>query len=137
MGTLVTPANIYETCAQMVKNANLKHPALFFTQPPTEMTGKEEEKEDPSIAVQREMVQVEREKTQVKAQKDQVDAQQKMIDMQQAQMDLQASHQREIARLENDREKLKDHMFIEMEKLRNQLTEMELKYATNVPGSKV
>jgi hypothetical protein len=137
MGTLVTPANIYETCAQMVKNANLKHPALFFTQPPVEMTGKEEEKEDPSIAVQREMVQVEREKTQVKAQKDQVDAQQKMIDMQQAQMDLQASHQREIARLENDREKLKDHMFIEMEKLRNQLTEMELKYATNVPGSKV
>lgn len=137
MGTLVTPHNVYQTAAQIVKNANLKQPALFFTDPGPEATGKEDEKEDPAIAVQMEAVKVEREKTQVKAQKDQVEAQQKMLDIQQKQQDLQSAHAREIAKLRSEDEARQDKMLIEMEKIRNQLTEMELKYATDVPGSKV
>ena len=101
MGTLVTPHNVYQTAAAIVKNANLKNPALFFTDPGPEATGKEDQKDDPAIAVQMEAVKVEREKTQVKAQKDQIDAQQKMMEMQQSQQDMQATHQREIAKLQS------------------------------------
>ncbi len=60
MGTLVTPHNVYQTAAQIVKNANLKQPALFFTDPGPQVTGKEEDKPDPAIAVQMEAVKVER-----------------------------------------------------------------------------
>jgi hypothetical protein len=137
MGTLVTPHNVYQTAAQIVKNANLKQPALFFTDPGPQVTGKEEDKPDPAIAVQMEAVKVEQQKVQLKGQKDQIEAQQKMMDMQQKQQELQAAHQREIEKLRQENEALKDKTFIEMEKIRNQLTDIELKYATNVPGSRV
>ena len=137
MGTLVTPHNVYQTAAAFVKNANLKNPALYFTDPGPEMSGKEDQKDDPAIAVQMEAVKVERERNQVTAQKNQVEAQQKMMDMQQKQQDLQAAHAREIEKLTNESEARQDRMHIEMEKIRNQITELELKYATNVPGSRV
>jgi hypothetical protein len=60
-----------------------------------------------------------------------------MLELQQQQQDMQSSHVREVEKLRRENEALKDKTFIEMEKIRNALTDMELKYATNVPGSRV
>jgi hypothetical protein len=38
-GPLVTLPNIYETCSQIVENAGLKSPSLFFTDPIDQQTG--------------------------------------------------------------------------------------------------
>lgn len=135
MGILVTPKNVFNTASEFVKNANLKQPAMFFTDP-GEMQGNEQ-KPDPALEIQKGMLQVEAQKNQIKAAKDQMDAQEAMLKLQQKQQELAVAHQREIERLRRENEEAKDRTFIEMEKLRNQLTEMELKYATNVPGSKV
>src|SRR3546814_14788985 len=49
MGTLVSPRNLFNTAAELVKNANLKQPEMFFTDPGD---GQMAQQEDPAAQQQ-------------------------------------------------------------------------------------
>ena len=50
------------------------------------------------------------------------------------QAEIELKHQEENARLAEQREKREDDLMVQVQKLKNQITEMELKYSTNLPG---
>lgn len=137
LGVLIQPQNIFNTCAEMVKNANLKDPTRYFTDPGPMQIPPGGPKDDSQTQVQQGLIQVQHEKNQIAAQKAQLDQQEKMMKLQAEMATQQANHAREIERLNTDNEKVKNDFMVRMEEIRNQLTEMELKYATNVPGSRV
>jgi ABC-type Fe3+/spermidine/putrescine transport system ATPase subunit len=87
--------------------------------------------------IQQQLVQVEHEKNQLTARKQDLDNQHKMIEMQAQAADMKASHDREMARLNTDHERMLHDFTAKMETIKNQLTDMELKYGQNVPGSAV
>jgi hypothetical protein len=135
-GLLVKPKHLYNTAAEMVRNANLRHPELFFADPgdgefPPQEGG------DGEQAVAMEMIKVERERTQLDGQKAQLKSQQEQFALQQKVADMQAKHEREVASLQLEAKRVQGDLMVRMEQIANQLTEMELKYMTNVPGSKV
>jgi hypothetical protein len=141
MNLVVTPKNIYNTCAELVKNANLKTPDMFFTDPG--------DKPAPPPSDQAQELQAQQQKQEERRQQlDAVDAQLKAkkieLQGQEAAMKAQAdttkqqiNHMHQMIDLKLRHEAQSDKVTVEMEKLRNQLTELELKYATNVPGSLV
>jgi len=129
LGVLVSADNIYNTCDEIVKNADMKQTERFFTkpEPDTDISDKSSEQQS---QFQQALLQIEQGKNDLKAQKQQFDAQKDIFALQQKLADQNASHQLK-------QEEMMNTFTIEMEKLRNQLTDMELKYGANVPGSKV
>jgi hypothetical protein len=75
--------------------------------------------------MQKMQIQLEQEKTQLALERQQVNAQKLQID----QAEMQLRHQREIFKIEEDREQREDKLFLENEKLRNQLAELQLQAA--------
>lgn len=121
-GSLVSPMNVYNTCAELVRNANLKDPTMFFTpveEIPPQGGGEQEKMLQAQIQLAQQQMQLEVQKLQLGQQKD------------------AAAHQREVAKLQQTAKEHGDKMTVEMEKLANQLTDMELEYGQNVPGAKV
>jgi hypothetical protein len=134
LGTIVTPRNIYRTGAEMVKNANLKHPELYFTDPGDVQApppGAQQQQ------LQQEMLAIEKQKNDLKFQKQAVDAQAKSIELEQKLQAADRKAQEELTRLENEKQAMADKFEIEMEKIRVKLTELELNSGQDVPGSKV
>jgi hypothetical protein len=141
MNLIVTPKNVYNTCAELVKNANLKSPDMFFTDPG--------DKPAPPPSDQAQELQAQQQKQEERRQQlDAMDAQLKdkkiQLQAQEAAMNAQADkqaqdmkHIHEMIDLKLKHEAQSDKVTVDMEKIRNALTEMELKYATNVPGSRV
>ena len=141
MNLVVTPKNVYNTCAELVKNANLKSPDMFFTDPGDKMA--------PPPSDQAQELQAQQQKQEERRQQlDAMDAQLKdrkiQLQAQEAAMNAQADkqaqdmkHIHEMLDLKLKHEAQSDKVTVEMEKIRNALTDMELKYATNVPGSRV
>jgi len=128
-GVLITPQNLWNTADELVKAADLKLTEKFFSkpQPDAEIGDKNAEQQS---QFQQALLQVEQQKNELKAQKQEFDAQKDIAQLQQKLQDQQADNSLKA-------EQMQQTFMIEMEKLRNQLTEMELKYNTNVPGSKV
>lgn len=137
LGSIVTPRNIYQTAAAIVKNARLKEPDLFFTDPGDMEVPDPNAEQDEQKALQRGLIEVEAQKNQLTAQRMQLDAQEKSFKLEQKQAEMEAKHAAEIERLQTERERMENDFMVRMEQIANQLTEMELKYGQNVPGSKV
>lgn len=122
LGSLVTPENIYNTAAEVVKNANLKDPNLFFT--------KSDQLQPPGSSEQQQLVERQQE----------LDAQRQQIDttkLTQNQEKMMLEHQRGVAEIERKAEKDRNDMLAKMEEISTKLTELELKSNENVPGARV
>jgi hypothetical protein len=130
MNLVVTPKNVYNTCAELVKNANLKTPGMFFTDPGDQMA--------PPPDQQQQQLQAQQQALQQRQQQlDAVDAQQKQTKLALQNEEQQLQHLREMIDLQLKNSQQKDHVAIEMEKIRNAITELDLKYNTNIPGARV
>lgn len=129
MGIIVTPENMFNAADEFVKAADLKQTERFFTKPQPQADMRDKSKEQAG-QLQQALVQIEAERNQLKREKQEFDAQKDIAELQQKLADQARSH--DLAQ-----EKLLNDFTIEMEKIRNQLTDMELKYNTDVPGSKV
>lgn len=126
MNLLVTPQNLFRTASEIVKNARLQNPELYFRDP-----GNEQAPPPPD-----EMVELQKQQQELEARRQQLDQMRREIETGKLQLEQQRmalEHQREVAKLEEQREQREDKLFIEVEKLRNQLTEIELKYSTDLP----
>lgn len=126
----VTPRNFWNTAAEIVKNANLKNPEDFFTDPGDRMAP------PPSD----EQMQLQQQQQQLEARRQELDAQKRELDQMKLQLqaqDQQRKHEREMLEQERKREKDKDDLLIAMEQIRTKLTELELNAGQNIPGSKV
>lgn len=130
MNLTVTPRNIFNTAAEFVKNANLKAPELFFTDPGDQMA-------PPPSSEQEELMRQQQEIDQRRQQLDAVKREQDAQRIQNERDKMMLEHQRQMLEIREDREKREDGFAIEMEKLRNDLTQMELKHGEDVPGSRV
>lgn len=129
MNLSVTPQHFYRTAAEIVKNANLKLPQQFFADPGDQQAPPPN---DEQIQLQQQ-AQAQNERQQ------QLDAQQQQLDARQQQAretEMQLKHQREMLELQRKRESDKDDLMVAMEQIANKLTELELKYSQEVPGSR-
>jgi hypothetical protein len=127
MNLTVTPKNLFNTSAELVKNANLKQPTMFFADPG--------DKQAPPPSDEQQQLQ--KMQAEIQARQQQLDARKQELDMQELRLDnmrLQSDHQVAVAELRRKSEADKNSFHVENEKLRNQLTEMELKYNAQVPG---
>lgn len=116
MGLTVTPKNLYNTAAEFVKNANLKTPQMFFSDPGDQMP---QQQPDPQVEALKAQIQVQ---------------------MQEMQNDRERNllqHQREIAKIEQNQQKIENDLLVKMEEIATQLTKLELDAGQNVPGAKV
>lgn len=118
LGSLVTPMNIYNTTAEIVKNANLKSPEMFFT-PTNEIPQQQDPMAQQQIALAQRQQDLDAQDQQLKAQKQDQDY---------------TTKQQELMLKQ---EQMMNDLLVNMEKMQNQLTDMELKYGQNVPGAKV
>lgn len=126
----VTPRNLFNTAAEIVRNANLKSPEMFFTDPG--------DAQAPPPSSEQEQLQMMQQ--QIEQRRQELDAARRQIDQQRVEMDRERmilEHQREIMKLEEQKEQRADDLFVEMEKIRNKLTELELSTGVNVPGAAV
>jgi len=118
LNVTVTPQNIFNTAAEFVKNANLKNPETFFTEPTDQP---QQQPQGPSA-------------------QEQLAAQQ--LELQKREQDLDRErnllqHQREIRKIEQNQEKLENDLRVKLEEIANKLTELDLEHpTTEVPGSR-
>lgn len=120
MNLTVTPKNIYNTAAEIVKNANLKLPQMFFTDPG----------DKPAPPPSDEKAELQRREQELQARQQQLDAERQAIKQAELQLKNQEqslNHQREMLKLEEKREERADKFAVENEKLRNALSEMGIK----------
>lgn len=133
--SMVTARNLYNTASEIVKNANLKNPELYFT--PAEKLGAPTDEQAQLMrqqqALQMEQQKLERRRQELDNANIQLKAREQMMTMRTRIAELQLDLREERRKTEKDRA---DAM-IELQKLQNDLTEMELKYGVDVPGSKV
>lgn len=132
MGLLVTPDNLYNTLAATVKNAtaNLGVPGMFFTDP------KGQQAPPPN----QEQMRLQQEQQELQKQQQMLFQQQQQLEVQKLQLkreEDQLRHQRELAKQDLEGKKHADEMLlknqerqdklmVEMEKIANQLTELEV-----------
>lgn len=114
MGLTVTPKNMFNTVSEVVKNAGLKEPARFFTDPGQQLAPPQPD----------EMVQLQQQQLQVQARQQQLDAQELQLKQMKMMLEQQAKNQ---DRTQKDQHH-DDQIMIELEKLRNEVAEMSLKY---------
>jgi hypothetical protein len=141
MNLVVTPKNVYNTCAELVKNANLKTPDMFFTDPGDKLapppSDDAQKLQAQQQALEQRRQQLDAVDAQLKDKKIQLQAQEAQQNAAQTQQETQLRHMHEMIDLKLKHEAQSDKVTVEMEKIRNALTEMELKYATNIPGARV
>lgn len=123
MNLTVSPMNMYNTASEMVKNANLKDPNMFFTNPGNQ-------KAPPPSSEQEEL---QRQQQAIMERQQQLDMQDQALKQQR----LDFEQEKAAAELDEKRQQREDDIFIELEKLQNQLTDMSLRYQTSVPGAAV
>lgn len=114
MGLTVTPRNMFNTAAEIVKNAGMKDPNRFFSNPGDQLAPPQP---DEMVQLQQQQLQVQQRQQQLDAQELQLKEMKMMLDQQAKQRDRQ-----------QDDAHHNDEIMIELEKLRNAVTEMELKY---------
>lgn len=146
MNLLVTPQNIYQTASEFVKNANLKDPALFFTDPgdkPAPPPSDEQQKmEQEKMEIQKQQQQIEMTRQQLAAQKAENDKakhelkqMEAMLDAKQAQTKMQLDHEAQLAKLEAQSKRDEDAAEAKANDLAAKLTELELKYNAVIQGA--
>lgn len=134
MNLTVTPKNIYNTAAEIVKNANYKTPGVFFTDPgdkqapPPPSEQDELQKQQMQLEARRQELdaarnEINQAKLQLQAQKQQIDAQMEMMKLQEKAQEREDKYAAEneklrteivALRLENEREDRKTDAEIEL-----------------------
>jgi hypothetical protein len=141
-GTLVTPMNVYNTAAEIVKNANLKNPHMFFTptdevSPPNDEQAALQKQEQELQARQQ---QLDGERQQIAAAKLQLQGQQQQLEAEKTKFELQLETKKlqlDSGELQRKREADKNDVMLAIEGLRNELTQMSLQYSQPVQGAQV
>lgn len=117
---IVKPKHVYATAAEIVKNSAVKTPELFFEDPgDAEMPPQSDEQAE-----------LQKQQQEIEKRRQELDAQRQQIEQQKLQLKAQedaAKHQREMLKLEEQREARIDKFSLENEALRNQLSEMGIK----------
>ncbi len=114
----VTPKNIFNTAAEMVKNANYKMPEMFFTDPG----------DKPAPPPSDQQQELEKMQAEIKMREQQLDKERQENDRIRHQLNAQEqqlNHQREVAKIREKAEEREDKYASENEKLRNQLLELQ------------
>jgi hypothetical protein len=115
MNLTVTPKNLFNTAAEIVRNANIGKPVeMFFTDPGNQSAPPPT---DQQIELQKQQLQVQQMAEQNKQQKNQLDLQKLQLDAQEQQL----RNEREIFKLQEQREARLDKLSIANEQLRNEL----------------
>jgi hypothetical protein len=118
---VITPQNWYRVDAELVKNAKLDDPALYFKDPEQAL----------APPPNPEQIKLQQQQQALAAQEQAIDQRRQMLDAQKAQLDQQQmslDHQHAMAELQRKASADKDNFAIENEKLRNELLEIQLKY---------
>ena len=134
---LVTGANLWNTAQEFVKNANLKNPELFFTNPGDQPIAQQS---DEAIQLQKQQLELQQRQQQLDAERQQVNSAKIQLQAQKQQIDAlreRASLALDAAELDRKRDADQDKFAIEMEKARNELTKLEVTSGQNVPGAGV
>lgn len=134
MGLTVTPRNIYNTAVELVKNANMSDPDQFFSDPGDQQLTPQASEQQQLLEQQ---TQVQQQQNELRSQKQQLDAEMNMLQERRQSQEMTLNHQRELAKMAMEREHNEDRVVIEMEKIANRLTELELQSGRDVPGSRV
>lgn len=119
---VVTPQHWYRTSAELVKNAKLDNPELYFKDPEQAM----------APPPNPEQLKLQQQQQQLAAQEQAIDQRRQQLDAQKAQLaerEMMLNHQHEMAELRRKLEKDKDDFALANEGLRNELLELRLKYA--------
>lgn len=119
LGLTVTPKNLFNTASEIVKNANLKDPEMFFNDPGDQMP----QQDDGAAQLQAQLAEA-------------------TLQLQKREQDLDAArnaaqHDRELMKIQLQQQAQEDKVNIAMEEIATKLTELELTFAQNVPGAKV
>lgn len=140
MNLMISPRNIYNTAAEIVKNANLKQPEMFFTDPGDAQAPPPS---DEQMQLQQQQQKLMERQQQLDAQKQALDQQKQQIDREKAQVSndtdrlkIMLQHRTDLAKIDVQREDSDKRLFAEMEKVRNQITELELKFGQDIPGAR-
>lgn len=129
-GLTVTPQNWYRVDAELVKNAKLEDPALYFQDPGQQQAPPPNPEQ---IKLQQQQQALAQQEQQIDARRQQLDAQKFQLDQQQMKLD----HQEAMAELKRKTDADKDRWSVEQDKIRNELLEIRLKYsaASQAPGA--
>lgn len=122
-GTLVTPQDLFQTFAALVRNANLMDPETFFTDPGDAQFPAAGQEGEQAAQLRNQVAQLE---AQLRTREQDLDRERNLL-----------QHEREMAKIELSRQKQESDLAIELEKIRNTLTKLELESGRDVPGSRV
>lgn len=120
MNLTVTPKNLYNTAKEIVKNANLKQPEMFFTDPGDQKAPPPSTEQQ---ALEAEKMKLEQRRQELDAARNQISQMKVQLDAQKQQTDAQL----EMMKLEEKRQEREDKFAAENEKLRNELTALQVK----------
>jgi len=130
MGLLVSPSNIFKSVSEFVKNANLKDPTMFFTDPGDKPFPPPNDEQAELQKQQQALVQRQQE---LDGQKQALDAQKQQLSQAKAVMDNRQAQEK----LQIERDKVNNKMFIDLEEIKNTLTKIEVESNKNIPGSRI
>jgi len=116
MGLTVTPDNIYRTAAEIVRNANLKDPELFFTNPNGQM----------APPPPQEQLQLQQQAQLLAQQKEQLDRRTE------AQNKTELQHAREMLKIQQDQKQHDHEMRLKYEELVNQMAKISAQFDVDV-----
>jgi hypothetical protein len=117
---IVKPKNVYNMAKEIAKNAG-QEPDLFFTDPGDKMAPPSSQEQ---MEIQQQMQLIQQKEAELRERENRVNR-------------TELQHQREMLKIQQDKIEHTDDVMVELEKLRNQLTEMQLKYDEPVRGASV
>jgi hypothetical protein len=123
---MVTPRNIFNTGLEIAKNANLKVPEKFWTDPGEGQFGNNPQLQQARQIIQQLQQQLESKEAEIRVMEQDIDREKNHM-----------QHAREMEKLQIQRDKVDNELFTKLEEVANQITELELKYSTDVPGARV
>jgi len=129
----ITGRHLFNTASEIVKNANLKSPEMFFDAGELRPQGDEASQlQQQQMQLQQRQQQLDQERQQIAAAKLDLQAQQQQVNAEKDRIKLGL----DAAELDRKREADQDKLFVEMEKIATKLTELELDAGRNVPGAR-
>jgi hypothetical protein len=120
----VTGQHLFSTASEIVKNANLKQPEMFFSAGELNpQTDEAMQLQQQQMELQQQQQKLDMERQQIQSVKLQLQAQKQMMDAEKERAKLEL----DVAELRRKAEKDENDLFVQTEKIRNELTEMQMK----------
>ena len=121
MNLAVTPDNLYATAKEIAKNANMKNPDQFFTNPGGQAAPPPSQEQ---LQIQQQVMLLEQREKELQRRESQIDK-------------TELQHVREMLKIAQDDKHHDDDIVVKLEQLQNDLTEMRLKYDKPVDSTPV